>query len=85
MNNIPPAKWLAVWFVCAVAFFGMVKCGKALTPSEREIVAQAQAKIVDLRASYSTIDTENLCCRNAHRRIHLPRRGCLYRLQNLNL
>ena len=48
-NNVPPAKWIAVWLVCAVVFLILVKCGWALTPSEREIVTQAQSKIVDLR------------------------------------
>ena len=58
MNNIPPAKWLAVWFVCAILFLIVAKC-HALTPSEREIVAQAQAKIVDLRAQLDLAQTAN--------------------------
>jgi hypothetical protein len=60
MSNAPSAKNIALWIVGVIFFMVLAKCScHALTPSEREIVTQAQGKIVELRGQLEAQQVAN--------------------------
>jgi hypothetical protein len=59
MTHTPPAKWIAVWIICAVVFFLFAICAKALTPAEREVVTGMRDTITELRGKLDGAEKAN--------------------------
>lgn len=57
-STVPPAKWIAFWFICVILFLIAAKCHGALTAEEKQIVTQMRDEITNQRDINLKLETE---------------------------